>query len=101
MTGRDSPVIALSRIVLGTLPLLERLVETEIMPNAVLPAVLVDAVELEGVRDPLVDRSKSKSAIGCTKDGHANQLGVAVRGFGAVIVHDWHLKMIRKALEDI
>lgn len=97
MTRCYGPVIALSWVILGALPLLEGLIETEVMPNAILPAALVDAVEFKGVGNPLVDRCQGEAAVRSTKDGHANQLSVAVRGLGAVIVHDRYLKKTRKA----
>lgn len=86
MTRGDGPVIALPWVILGTLPLLECLVQTEVMPDAILPSVLVDAVELERVGDPFVDRSKGEAAVWCTQDSHADQLGITIRRLGAVVV---------------
>lgn len=55
------------------------------MTNAVLPAGIAGVVEGIVVADPPVNLGEGEALVGRSKDGHSNQLGVAVRGLGAVI----------------
>lgn len=81
----DSPVVALTGVVLGPLNFDESLVEAEVVSDTILPPGLFSLVKLEGIRNPLVDLSQGESAVGRAQDGHANELGVAVARLGTIV----------------
>jgi hypothetical protein len=81
----NAPVVALAWIILGSLNLDKVLVEAQVVTNAVLPAGIVGVVEGIVVADPPVNLGEGEALVGRSKDGHSNQLGVAVRWLGAVI----------------
>jgi len=74
----DSPVVALAGVILGPFLLDECLVETEVVTDTVLPARVPGAIELEVVRDPLVDLRQRETATRSAQDGHADEVRIAV-----------------------
>lgn len=83
--GFDAPVVALARVILGSLNLDEVLVEAQVVANTILPTSVVGVIKRVVVANPLVDLGEGQTTHGRSQDGHANELRVAVGGFRAVI----------------
>jgi hypothetical protein len=81
----DCPIISLARVVLRSLLLDEMLVQTEVVPNAVLPTGILGAVEGEVIRDPLVDLGERKSSLSGSEDCHADELSITVSRLRSVV----------------
>jgi len=75
------PIVALARVVVVTRHLDEALVEAEVVPDRVLPALLVLAVVREVANDELVDAVERQSLVRAAADRHHNHGVVAVRRF--------------------
>lgn len=59
----DGPVTPFARIILGSLFLHERFVQTQVVPDAVLPPCFGDAVVGKGVGYPFVYRGERQAAV--------------------------------------
>lgn len=79
MQGPEAP---LSRFVGSPGHLYEAVVETEAVPDGVLPPLLVLAVIREGVHYELVDLREGEHLGGVVVDGHGDEGYVGVRGLG-------------------
>ena len=75
------PVVALARVVVVARHFDEALVEAEVVPYRVLPALLVLAVVREVADDELVDAVERQSLVGAAAYSHHDHGVVAVRRF--------------------
>lgn len=82
LAGRiQHPVVALTGVVVVAGHLDEALVETEIVADRILPALLVITVVGKVLHDELVDAVKGESFFGRLPDGHHDERVVAVGRF--------------------
>lgn len=82
----QSPVAALSWLLIIPGHLHKALVQTEIVANGVLPALLVVPVVRESVHDVLVDAVESHFLVRSILDGHCDEGDVGVGGLHHLLV---------------
>lgn len=87
----DCPVIPFSWVILGSFLFNERLVQTQIVTDTVLPTGIAVLVIGKGIRNPLVDLRQSQPPVSRSENRHSNQRCVAIRRFRAIIFDRRHL----------
>ncbi len=81
--GVDHPVVSLAGVVVVSRHLDEALVEAEVVPDRVLPALLVGAVVRKVLEDELVDAVERETLLRALADGHHDE---GVVGEGRLLV---------------
>ena len=74
-----SPKVTFPWIVRRPLYLDEVLVETQVVPDTVLPSTLCQAIVGEIIRDPLIDLCERKTVVVCSEYSHGYECSVAIR----------------------
>ena len=77
--GGETPVAALAGPLLVPRQLHKAIVQAEIVPDGVLPALLVVQVVRESVHDEGVDLAEGHLALWAGRDGHGDQSNVGIR----------------------
>lgn len=80
------PVVALAGVVVVPRHLHKALVQTQVVPDGVLPALPVLSVVREVGHDVLVDAVQREPLLGAVPDGHHDERVVAVGGFLVLLV---------------
>lgn len=91
----NRPVISFSRVILGSFLFNERLVQAQIVADAVLPAGITVLVIGKGIRDPFVDLGQSQPPVSRSENRHPNQCRVTVRRLRAIIFDRRHFFRLR------
>jgi hypothetical protein len=77
--GLQSPIVTFPWIVRRPVYLDEVLVETQIVPDALPPSAVCQAIVGEIIRDPLIDLCERKTVAVCSEYSHGYECSVAIR----------------------
>lgn len=96
----ECPVAAFARFFVVARHFDEALVQTEIVSDGILPALLVISVVRIFVHDVLIDVAERNFAVGRRIDGHCNQCNVRIRWFYHFFVLVWTTECVWRRIRE-